>query len=199
MIAGGGAIFLWSAIEGKSWSTVLRNIISGKSPQSAANVNAITAGAAPLAGGTGNPSAAVSDGGAIGGGTITGQALANEAMTGQGHAYLYGGAPGPNGTNPWDCSSACNWWQTRVGLPIPGGAWNPSTHGPATGSYLSWGSGISSGQVGAGDLCVWATHMGVAINNTQMISALDPALGTAVTGILAGGPPGETVSFRRVT
>jgi len=65
VIAGGGAIFLWSAIEGKSWSTVLRNIISGKTPQSAANVNAITAGAATLndattsTGSTGGPISSV--------------------------------------------------------------------------------------------------------------------------------------------
>jgi hypothetical protein len=48
-IAGGGAILLWSALEGKSWSAVLRNIISGQNPTSAPNVNAVSATAAPLA------------------------------------------------------------------------------------------------------------------------------------------------------
>lgn len=48
MIAGGGAILLWSALEGKSWSTVLRDIISGQNPATAPNTNAITAGAATL-------------------------------------------------------------------------------------------------------------------------------------------------------
>lgn len=52
MIAGGGAVLLWSALEGKSWSSVLRNVISGQSPSSAPNVNAITTSAAPLAGST---------------------------------------------------------------------------------------------------------------------------------------------------
>jgi len=40
-IAGGGIILLWSGLAGKSWSTVLRNVIAGKDPKSASNVYGI--------------------------------------------------------------------------------------------------------------------------------------------------------------
>jgi hypothetical protein len=40
-IAGGGAILLWSGLRGKSWSTVIRNLVSGQSPGKAANVNPV--------------------------------------------------------------------------------------------------------------------------------------------------------------
>lgn len=41
-IAGVGAIFLWSGLKGKSWSSVLRNVISGKSPTAATTSSAIS-------------------------------------------------------------------------------------------------------------------------------------------------------------
>lgn len=36
IVAGGGAILLWSGLTGKSWSAVLRDIISGRNPSGAA-------------------------------------------------------------------------------------------------------------------------------------------------------------------
>ena len=48
----------------------------------------------------------------------------------------------------------------------------------------------------AGDLCVWPTHIGIALGGSQMISALNPSLGTLVTPIsgqverAADRPPG---------
>jgi hypothetical protein len=41
-IAGGGAILLWSGLRGKSWSTVLRDLISGKNPASAPAANSVS-------------------------------------------------------------------------------------------------------------------------------------------------------------
>jgi hypothetical protein len=40
-VAGIGAIFLWSGLKGKSFTSVLRNIIAGQSPQSAIAANPI--------------------------------------------------------------------------------------------------------------------------------------------------------------
>jgi hypothetical protein len=34
-LAGGGAIFVWSGVKNKKWSSVLRNLISGQNPNSA--------------------------------------------------------------------------------------------------------------------------------------------------------------------
>lgn len=40
-IAGGGAIFLWSGLKGKNWSTVLRNLVSGRNPVTGQTANPI--------------------------------------------------------------------------------------------------------------------------------------------------------------
>jgi cell wall-associated NlpC family hydrolase len=185
-----GTIFVYAGLTGKSVLASIQSVVSGKSPKGLANANPIQ--------GTGNPDAATMSPAAISG-SVSGSAIASDAVRYAGHAYLYGGAPGPNGTSPWDCSSFCNWVLSHdMRMSIPGGAWDPSTHGPATGSYLGFGTGISRSQVAAGDLIVWPTHMGIALNNTQMISALNPGLGTQVTGIENGGPQGESLVCRRV-
>lgn len=187
-----GTLFVYSGLTGKSVLASVQLIVSGKSPKSLGNSSPIK--------GTGNPAASAATPGSISGGSVSGAAIAADAMKYVGHAYLYGGAPGPNGTDPWDCSSFCNWVLSHdLRMPIPGGAWNPSGHGPATGSYLGWGTGINRNQVGAGDLIVWPTHMGIALNNTQMISALNPSLSTEVTGIENGGPQGESLVCRRIS
>lgn len=41
-IAGIGGVFLWSGLKGKSWSSVLRNVISGQNPASATTTQGIT-------------------------------------------------------------------------------------------------------------------------------------------------------------
>lgn len=196
-IAGVGAVFLWSGLRGKSVTAVLRAILSGQNPTTLGATNSITA-----LSGTGNPYAVPLGSSGISGGTATGQQIATDALKYVGHAYIYGGAPGASGTNGWDCSSFVNWVLNHdLMQPIPGfagGQWPPTTHGPATGSYLSFGTSIPAQQVGAGDLCVWSTHIGIATTNTDMVSALNPQLGTQVTGILDGGPSGESVTYRRV-
>lgn len=201
-IAGTGAIILWSGLRGKSWTDVLRQVVAGKNPASSANVNPI-ANPQFQSTGTGNPSATGETPGVIAG-SVNGTAIANDAMKYVGHPYLYGGAPGPSGQNPWDCSSFVNWVLNHDMIsPIPGYSgrqWNPSTHGPATGSYIVWTGAhtISRANVDAGVLCVWETHIGIAINNTQMVSALNEHLGTEVTGIESGGPSGEVLVCRRL-
>ena len=60
IIAGGGAILLWSGVRGKSWSNVLRNLIAGTNPATSPNVNPI--GATQSTGtGTGTGSLSTSD------------------------------------------------------------------------------------------------------------------------------------------
>lgn len=67
LVTGGGAILLWSGLKGKSWSSVLRNLIAGKNPLSAIPSNPIntsfgaaigdaTAGVSSVPGGGGTPS-----------------------------------------------------------------------------------------------------------------------------------------------
>ena len=186
----GGTIFVYAGITGRSALATIKAIVSGKSPTTTGNAN-------PIAG-TGNPNATTSGSATISG-TVTGTAIAQAATKYVGHAYKYGGAPGLNGTDPWDCSSFVNWVLSHdMHLPIPGGSWNPSNHGPATGSYSSYGKSIPRANVSAGDLCLWATHVGIALNGSQMISALNEKLGTQITGIENGGPQGEGLTIRMV-
>lgn len=107
-----------------------------------------------------------------------------------GHAYRFGGAPGPNGTNPWDCSSMVNWIVgTKLGHAIPGygpGKYQGTVHGPATGQWGIWTAGLqrlNRNEVASGDIIVWADHMGIALDNGHMISAHSPEITTTVTPI----------------
>jgi cell wall-associated NlpC family hydrolase len=106
----------------------------------------------------------------------------------------------------WDCSSFTSYVLGHdLGLALPGGRWGdsgfpPHSHGPTTHEYATFGAQISRAQVAAGDLVVWGDHhIGIAINNTTMISAQDQKLGTGTSSIdgasrYFGAPP----SCRRV-
>lgn len=137
------------------------------------------------------------------GNASTGSAIANDALKYVGHDYLFGGAPGPDGKNPWDCSSFVNYVIGHdMGMKIPGGDWktvtnNGNSHGPATTSWLLFGKAINRKDVAAGDIAVSANHMGIAIDNGNMISALNPALKTTKSAI-EGYFPDPTIYFRRV-
>lgn len=188
-----GVLFVYAGLTGKSVLASIQSMVSGKSPSLLANLNPIN--------GTGNPNAT---GVAVGtvSGFGNGPALANDALKYKGHQYVYGGAPGKSGNGPWDCSSFMNWvLGVDFKMTLPGGVtYDGTSHGPTTGGYMSWSGAhtIPRSQLQAGDLCVWSTHMGMAINNSQMISALNPSLGTMVTSPENGGPQGESLVCRRI-
>jgi len=67
-----------------------------------------------------------------------------------------------------------------------------------------WDGAVTIGHDGAqaqpGDLCVWQTHMGVALGGGKMISAEDPQQGTQIGEIgsgVSGFIPGELLFVRR--
>lgn len=123
--------------------------------------------------------------------------IITEALLSIGHAYLYGGAPGADGANPWDCSSCVNDNIGRVnGLSIPGypnGSYDGTVHGPSTVSWLDAQGGVvgsvdRSLAIG-GDIACWQTHMGIFINPSEMVSAENPTDGTRrsfVDGFISG-------------
>lgn len=139
-------------------------------------------------------------GGGPGGGAGSGgsrQDVINEALNSIGHPYLYGGAPGVNGTNPWDCSSCVNDNFGRVNrLSIPGypdGSYDGSVHGPSTLGWLAAQGGvvgsIDRSLAEGADIACWRTHMGVFINHDEMVSAANPSQGTIrsfVDGFIQG-------------
>jgi hypothetical protein len=125
-----------------------------------------------------------------GGGSISpvgSNSLADDAQKYVGQGYVWGG----NASQPgqWDCSSFVSYVLGHdQGLPLPGGHWGdpgfpPNAHGPTTGSYLLYGTPIDRTAVQAGDLCVWSSHMGIAISNSQLVSARDPQEGTGISSI----------------
>lgn len=178
---GAGTLLFWSGLKGWGIISTLQDVIAGKQPSGPA-VNA------PM-----DPLTAQAAGGTV---AFAGSSsIAADAMRYQGHAYLFGGAPGKAGTSPWDCSSFCNWVISHdLGLPWPGpGTYDGTSHGPPTGVWGAWligkgmsvAGGIASAQ--AGDVIVWTGHMGIAIGGGQMISALNHSLGTLVTPIAGNG------------
>lgn len=189
-----GGVVLWSGIRGEKISDTLRGVLKGQAP--AANQEPITATVA----------ASSSSAPASGSSPATASAIANDALKYEGHAYLYGGAPGTAGTRPWDCSSFANWVLGHdSGMKLPGSSsagYSGTSHGPNTLLYLGWGAattvGNSASAAKAGDLCVWQTHMGIALGGGQMISALNESLGTRVTSIPGGAPGGEVLFVRRI-
>lgn len=135
--------------------------------------------------------------------TAAGGSIASIATGYKGHCYSYGGAPGTNGKHCWDCSSFVNWVVGHdAGQSIPGfapGKYTGAVHGPPTGSWLGFGKSVSRSSMQAGDIIVWATHMGIYLGGGQMISALNEKLGTQVTSIAGGSPGGEVYVVRRVS
>ena len=186
----GGVVFLYAGIRGVSVLKSIQAVVQGKSPSTVAPTQQITG--TTTADVTSSGTAPASSGG-----------LAGDALSYQGHAYRYGGAPGTNGQNPWDCSSFMNWVVGHDGgLPIPGVThYDGSDHGPPTGAWLVWTgcTTVSASQAQPGDLIVWVTHMGMYIGNGQMISALNPSLGTRVTSVADAAPGGEgSGTYRRL-
>lgn len=177
-IAAGG-IFVYAGIKGYSVPQTIRALISGKSPAGQAQAAPVSGSVAASAGGTG-----------------AGSAVSTSGLPGYvGHCYFYGGAPGTDGKGCWDCSSFANWYVGHdLGRAIPGDAhYDGSSHGPATGSWLTWSgcTTVTAADAQAGDLVVWSTHMGVYLGGGQMISALNPSLGTMITSVAGGSPGGE--------
>lgn len=120
------------------------------------------------------------------------QNIATVALNYIGFPYIFSGCHAQGG---WDCSGAVNWWVSQAGCRIPGGGkYDGTSHGPPSAAYLTWGKGVPNDQCQAGDVVVWPGagvlgHVGVAISNTEMISALNPTMGTTkspISGTKAG-------------
>jgi cell wall-associated NlpC family hydrolase len=136
-------------------------------------------------------------------GTVTGKAIAADAQKYVGVVrYDWGGA---NPSTGWDCSGLVNYVLCHdMKLSIPGnlgGTFTGDSHGPDVADYLKWdGAAKVLGPISTpspGDLVCWGPnqHMGIAINETELVSAEDPANGTKV-GKIAGFFPFPPVILR---
>ena len=150
-----------------------------------------------------NPATATPVAGQVGGAfQATAHAvLAQIAQKYVGTAYHWGGKADTPGN--WDCSSFVSYCLHEGGFPLPGGRWGdpgypPNAHGPTTGTYLLYGTPINRGQVGAGDLVVWPTHMGIAVSADRIVAARSTSEGTGYSDINATSASlGEVAQYRR--
>lgn len=176
-----GALLTWSGLKGWSILATAGEIVSGK-PPAGSNLYPLTV---PPSGG---PSLGV-----IGPGGASDSTILNTGEQYKGHAYLFGGAPGRDGSQPWDCSSMWNWIVgVKLKGAIPGnppGSYTGTSHGPPTGLWATWPGlqRISASQVQPGDFYIWAGHMGVAVDQTTLLSALDTQDGTTTSLIKDSG------------
>lgn len=142
-------------------------------------------------------------------GRVSGALIVGYALRFRGQGYVFGGPGWPPGN--WDCSSFASTVLGRGGgLRLPGGGrWGdagypPHTHGPVVLDYASWAGAQTVPRGLPGDIVVWpgalaGGHMGIVTGPGQMISALNPQLGTIVTPIAGYGPAGITPVYRRLT
>jgi hypothetical protein len=122
----------------------------------------------------------------------TGGQVASAAVRWNGHPYHWGG--GANPSTGWDCSSFTDYIMGSLGVPLPGGFRAPSAqHGPATGSWLNYGSPVPYGKMAPGDVYVNGHHMGIVTGLGRGFAARSTATGTGPQLV----PPGA-YSIRRV-
>lgn len=201
LLGAAGGIVAYSGLKGKGIGAAFRSVIAGQSPAKATDAN-------PITGTSANPAYGFSNNYAnIGAGSATGEQIAADALAYQGNPYCLGGSyyastmGCPIGT--FDCSSFANLVIGRdLGLSIPfypNGSYKGTSHGPTTFVWLVWPGcvNVRRQDVQAGDLIVWQTHMGIAISNSQMISAQTPGSGTKVSAI-DGFMLTEVPTYRRL-
>jgi cell wall-associated NlpC family hydrolase len=186
-VIGLGVLLIWSGMRGAKLTTSLRDLIAGKQPP---------AGTLPIVGTSAATSGSGSGSGS--GSTVTDSVIANTALQYAGVVPYVWGASSPKG---WDCSGMVNYViGHQLGMAIPGYPnGNYTGHGPVTEEWYVWDGAttIPVSETQAGDLVCWFTHMGIAVSNTELISALDTQSGTIVT-TFAGASPGEPMSIRRL-
>jgi cell wall-associated NlpC family hydrolase len=187
---GVGALFVYSGVRGYSILKSAQNLIQGTAPQHAQLTAALV-----------DPGHEASGSDQFGGGNFAGGIPGNAQKYVGKLSYVFG-APPPMGKV--DCSSFASKVLAESGVKNPGGApYDPRTHGPNTISYLAWRGAKTVGHKATdaqpGDLCVWQTHMGIAIGDGKMVSARSQDSNPNV-GIdnIQGDMPGELLFVRRL-
>lgn len=195
--AGLGTVILYAGFKGKKWTDVTHGLLSGQNPATMGQSNPIVSSSVAFQQGAyGYGGYAVSSGG-----TVSGRAIAEDALQYQGTGYVWAGTPG-SGEGHWDCSSFCNAVIGRdLGMAIPmyaAGKYHGQAHGPNTLIWLTWSGAKRVSSPGPGILAVWQTHMGICVGGNKMISALNGQLGTKVTTIQEAAPAGEILTFKQL-
>lgn len=196
-----GGLILWSGITNAGIVKSLQDVLHGVAPSpgtpqasflgSTGVGNAVNS-ALKLGGGSGSASSVG------GGGSATGNAIAQAALKYEGYRYVWGGHGeiGSDGRQVFDCYGLLTYvLHHDLGYNLPN-----NTHSGYL-EFLAWSgaSRVDRAQVSAGDLVIWPTHSGIAIDNSRMISAENPSAGVKVATFEGGGPIApEPLIFLRV-
>lgn len=209
LLAGTGVYLAWFGIHywgsDTKWpSDPVKSVLQGNAiPAPGGSQTAVETAALVESSPVGSTSSSASGSTASGGTQTTAagsSAVASDGLKYVGEGYIFGG---PSSPGKWDCSSFVNYVVGHdLGMPIPGGSWavvcaNGTEHGPATPSWMLFGTPINYGSEQPGDLLVTAEHMGIVIGGGNMVSAQNPQLGTGIGNYTSGFPGGQPV-VRRV-
>lgn len=162
LTAAAGLVLISSGLLNAPVAETLRAYLQGRRPQSGPSMLPASSSSSPGGGGSG------SFGGAAGNGSATGQAVADRAQTYVGVKYVWGGHT-PEG---WDCSGFVTWvLHHDFGIELPN-----NTH-TVTGQFYVWNGArtINRADMAAGDLVCWLGHIGIAVDNQNMVNA--PGIG----------------------
>lgn len=184
VFTGLGGLLIWSGITNAGVLSTVQSLVGGQKPipgQPQASIlggkNVTLTGAATSFGTVGSNG---------------NSAIANEALRLVGDVYTWGGSEpsekygGPEGRKDGlDCYGLLTWvLHRRLGYNLPN-----NTHSGYL-EFLAWSGAkvVSKSDIQAGDLIIWPTHSGIAINSTQMVSAENPRNGVKVNTFEGGGP-----------
>lgn len=116
-------------------------------------------------------------------GTGTGAELASFSLKFQGYPYVAGG----NTPAGWDCSGFVQYVFSQFGISLP----------RTSGAQATVGTPVASlADAKPGDILANGTHAAIYIGNGQVMNAMDPVQGTAVSDVSVFG--GAGYSIRRV-
>lgn len=115
--------------------------------------------------------------------TGTGAELASFSLKFQGYPYVAGG----NTPAGWDCSGFVQYVFSQFGISLP----------RTSGAQATVGTPVASlADAKPGDILANGTHAAIYIGNGQVMNAMNPVQGTAVSGVSVFG--GAGYSIRRV-
>jgi cell wall-associated NlpC family hydrolase len=171
-LATAGGLLLFAGIKGVGIPDALRQVLA---------TGTLPAGISPPSGGT-------AAGGVL---SSTGNAIADAHLRHVGAPYRWAGAD-PSG---WDCSGFPSYvLHHDLGYELP------SDYHTVCMQFLVWKGAVRIAAAEPGALVVWPTHMGVAIDGTRMVSAVNPRRGTVVDTFAGAGPvPYTPPTFLRIT
>lgn len=192
---GTGMLLMYAAIRGATLSDTVRSLLKGTPlPSTGVALGDLRAGVGSELGAAASKAAADAAalqqqgigaapgtsgilgglGGAIGAATL-GARIAAAAQAYVGKPYKFATA----GPNTFDCSGLVTWvLHHDLGLNLP------SNSHTVTGQFYVWSGATTVGRPPqAGDLICYTGHIGIAINATQMVNALNSKSGVKVSNI----------------